>query len=141
MSMLEKAIALAVEAHKGQREKLGAPYILHPLRVMLRLQGETDQIVGILHDVVEDTEITFDDLRQLGYSAEVIAALDGVTRRKNESYSEFVERSLQNRISRRVKLADLEDNMNIRRLPVVFSERDHKRLQRYRRAWAVLSGE
>lgn len=139
--MLEEAIALAVEAHKGQRDKYGAPYILHPLRVMLRLQGETDQIVGILHDVVEDSEITFEQLAQMGYSAEVIAALDGVTRRENESYSEFIERSLQNATSRGVKLADLEDNMNIRRLPVEFSERDCERLQRYRRAWQVLSGE
>ena len=140
MSMLEKAIALAVEAHKGQRNKLAGPYILHPLRVMLRLQGETEQIVGVLHDVVEDTEISFDDLAQMGFSAEIIAALDGVTRREGESYSDFVERSLQNPISRRVKLADLEDNMNIRRLPVELTTRDYERLQRYRRAWARLSG-
>lgn len=139
--MLEKAIALAVEAHVGQRDKLGGPYILHPLRVMLRLQGETEKIVGILHDVVEDTEVSFEQLAQEGYSAEIIAALDGVTRRENESYSQFIERSLQNPISRRVKLADLEDNMNIRRLPVEFTKRDHERLQRYRRAWDVLSAE
>ncbi|MGB0384826.1 MAG: HD domain-containing protein [Ardenticatenaceae bacterium] len=135
MSMLEEAIALAVEAHKGQVDKSGQPYILHPLRVMFRMQDETARIVGVLHDVVEDSETTFDDLRQMGYNEEVIEALDGVTRREKETYEEFIDRSQQNSISRRVKLADLEDNMDLRRLSRTLTERDYKRLQRYKRAW------
>ncbi len=136
--MLEEAIALAVEAHKKQKDKSGQPYILHPLRVMFRLQSETERIVAVLHDVVEDSEITFDDLRQMGYNKEVIEALDGVTRREEETYEEFINRSQQNPISRRVKFADLEDNMEIRRLSRELTERDYKRLQRYKRAWLQL---
>ena len=136
--MLEEAIALAVEAHKKQKDKSGQPYILHPLRVMFRLQSETERIVAVLHDVVEDSEITFDDLRQMGYNEEVIEALDGVTRREEETYEEFINRSQQNPISRRVKFSDLEDNMDIRRLSRELTERDYKRLQRYKRAWLQL---
>ena len=136
--MLEEAIALAVEAHKKQKDKSGEPYILHPLRVMFRLQSETERIVAVLHDVVEDSEITFDDLRQMGYNEEVIEALDGVTRREEETYEEFINRSQQNPISRRVKFSDLEDNMDIRRLSRELTARDYKRLQRYKRAWLQL---
>jgi (p)ppGpp synthase/HD superfamily hydrolase len=139
--MLEQAIALAVEQHRGQVDKAGQPYILHPLRVMLAVSGETAQIVAVLHDVVEDCNITFDDLRCLGFTEEVIMALDGVTRRDDETYSEFIARSGQNPISRQVKLADLQDNMDIRRLPVELTNKDISRLQRYRRAWATLMGE
>ena len=138
MSTLEQAIAVAVEAHKGQVDKYGQPYILHPLRVMFRLESVVDKIVGILHDVVEDTEMTFADLRQMGYSEEVIEALAGVTRRSDETYAAFVLRSRQHPISRRVKLADLEDNMDLRRLSSELSEKDFGRLKRYRRAWEQL---
>jgi len=138
MSTLEKAIALAVKAHAGQTDKAGQPYILHPLRVMFRLAGETAQIVGVLHDVVEDSEVTFDDLRAMGFAEEVIAALDGVTRRNDETYAEFVARSAQNPVSLQVKRADLEDNMDVRRLPPDPTDRDLQRLRRYRRAWETV---
>jgi (p)ppGpp synthase/HD superfamily hydrolase len=139
MSTLEEAIALAVEVHRGQVDRVGQPYILHPLRVMFRLEREVDKIVGILHDVVEDSELTLEDMRRKGYSEEVIQALDGVTRREGESYEEFVSRSLAHPISRRVKLADLDDNMDIRRLSAPLNEKDLERLQRYRRAWDRLT--
>jgi (p)ppGpp synthase/HD superfamily hydrolase len=138
MPTLENAIALAVEAHRGQRDKNGNPYILHPLRVMFRLEDDLERIVGILHDVVEDTPYTFDDLRAMGYAEEVIAALDGVTRREYESYEEFVARSQAHPVSRRVKLADLEDNMDVRRLKSEPTEKDFERLKRYRWAWEQL---
>ena len=137
---LEDAIRLAMEAHRGQLDKFGQPYVLHPLRVMFRLTTETDRIVGVLHDVIEDTATTADDLRKLGYSEETLQALDGVTKREGESYEDFVQRSKGNLISRRVKLADLEDNMDLRRLPTVTAH-DVERLARYRRAWAVLQEE
>ncbi len=136
--MLEQAIDLAVQAHREQVDKYGQPYILHPLRVMFRLQGAVEQVVGVLHDVVEDSDFTFDDLRQMGYPEEVLAALDGVTRRTEESYEEFVTRSGQNPVSRRVKLADLEDNMDLRRLAGELTDKDFERLRRYRRAWEQL---
>ena len=140
MPTLEDAIALAVEAHRGQRDKANQPYILHPLRVMFRLEGEIERIVGVLHDVVEDCDLTFDDLRRLGYNEEVVTALDHVTRRQDETYDEFVERSLQHPIARRVKQADLEDNMDVRRLPTPPDNKDLQRLARYRRAWNRITG-
>jgi (p)ppGpp synthase/HD superfamily hydrolase len=130
MRTLEDAIALAVEAHRGQQEKAGQPYILHVLRVMFRLDTEYEQMAGVLHDVVEDTAYTLDDLRRLGYPELVVTAVDCLTRREGETYEEFVERAGVNSIARRVKLADLEDNMDIRRLPAV-TERDRERLNRY----------
>ena len=138
MSLLERAIALAVEKHAGQTDRVGAPYILHPLRVMFRVEGDLDRTVAILHDVVEDTDVTFDDLRAMGFSEAVIAALDGVTRRDDETYEEFVERSAANPVSMRVKLADLEDNMDLRRLVQPLREKDLERLNRYRSAYARL---
>ncbi|MBN1995856.1 MAG: GTP pyrophosphokinase [Anaerolineae bacterium] len=138
MPTLEDAIALAVKTHQGQVDKYGQPYILHPLRVMFRLETELEQMVGILHDVVEDSELTLADLRQTGYAPEVIEALDGVTRRQEETYDEFVERSLAHPVSRRVKLADLEDNMDLRRMSTEMGDKDFERLKRYRRAWERL---
>ena len=133
MPTLEDAIALAIEAHRGQKEKAGQPYILHVLRVMFRLETEQEQVAGVLHDLVEDTSYTLDDLRRLGYPDPVVTAVDCLTRREDESYEEFVERAGAHPIARRVKLADLEDNMDIRRLPEV-TERDLERLNRYIRA-------
>lgn len=140
MPTLEDAIQLATKAHRGQVDKAGQAYILHPLRVMFAVDGETARIVAVLHDVVEDSDYSFDDLRKMGYSDEVISALDGMTRRDDETYAEFVERAKQNPIARRVKLADIEDNMDVRRLSDI-TEKDADRLQRYRQAWAVLRAE
>jgi (p)ppGpp synthase/HD superfamily hydrolase len=134
---LEDAIALAVEAHRGQTEKAGQPYVLHVLRVMFRCETELERILAVLHDVVEDTGRSFEDLRRLGFSEQVLGALDCVTKREGESYEQFVERAASNPIARRVKLADLEDNMDLRRLPAV-GEKDAERLGRYVRAWRRL---
>jgi len=138
MPDLEHAIALAVKAHSGQTDKVGQPYILHSLRVMLNVEGELARIVAILHDVIEDTDYSFDDLREMGYSDAVITALDCVTRRDDETYMEFVARSKTNLIARQVKLADLEDNMDIRRIQSPLRQKDLERLERYRKAWGML---
>ncbi|WPB75098.1 GTP pyrophosphokinase [Archangium violaceum] len=134
---LEDAIALAVEAHRGQRDKAGQTYILHPLRVMMRLETDTERMVAILHDVVEDTPWTLERLRGLGYPEEVLSALDCLTKREGETYEAFIERVLPHPLARRVKRADLEDNMDVRRLLAV-TPRDAERLARYRAAWARL---
>lgn len=134
---VEDAILLAAQAHRGQVDKVGQPYILHLLRVMLRVEGEAAQIVGVLHDLVEDTRYGFDDLRALGYSEEIVQALDCLTHQPDESYEQFVERASANPLARRVKRADLEDNLDVRRLPVV-SEKDRERLNRYIAAWRRL---
>lgn len=139
MPNLEDAIALAVEAHRGQVDKVGMPYILHPLRVMLALDGEQERLVGILHDVVEDTKVTMEDLRKAGYSKNVLAALKCVTKRKGEGYGHAIGRAASNPIARRVKLADLADNMDLTRLPEV-TEKDRARLNRYLAARRRLQG-
>jgi len=137
MSTLEDAIALAVQAHRGQRDKAGQPYVLHPLRLMLKLETEEERTVAVLHDVVEDTPWTLEKLREAGYSEPVLRALDHLTKREGESYEAFIERLRPDALARRVKLADLEDNMDVRRLTAV-TARDTERLARYRAAWARL---
>ena len=137
MPTLEDAILLAAQAHRGQVDKVGQPYILHLLRVMLRLEGEAAQIVAVLHDLVEDTDYSFADLRALGYAEDLVQVLDCLTRRPDESYEQFIERASANPLARRVKRADLEDNMDIRRLPAV-GEQDAERLNRYIAAWRLL---
>lgn len=137
MATLEQAIALAVEKHRGQKDKAGAPYILHPLRVLFRLAWdapEAAQIAAVLHDVVEDTGVTLDDLRAHGFSDEVVAAVNLLSRHSGDSYEQFIERLLPNPIARLVKRADLEDNMDLRRLKAV-GEKERERLDRYRAAW------
>jgi (p)ppGpp synthase/HD superfamily hydrolase len=137
MPTLEDAIALAVEAHRDQRDKAGQTYILHPLRVMMRLETEAERMAAILHDVVEDTPYTLQRLRELGYPEEVLGALDCLTKRDGESYEAFIERVRPHPLARRVKLADLEDNMDVRRLLSV-GPKETERLARYRAAWARL---
>jgi (p)ppGpp synthase/HD superfamily hydrolase len=130
MPNLEDAILLAAQAHLGQKDKNGQPYILHPLRVMLRLESERERIVGVLHDVIEDTPTTLDDLRALGYPEDAVTAIEHMTRREDETYEQFTERAASNPIARRVKLADLEDNLDVRRLATV-TPQDAERFQRY----------
>jgi (p)ppGpp synthase/HD superfamily hydrolase len=140
MPNLEDAIALAVKAHAGQVDKAGQAYILHPLRVMFAVEGDVACIVAVLHDVVEDSDTTFDDLLAMGYSEEVLSALECVTRREDETYMEFVQRAKVNPIARQVKLADMEDNMDVRRLTQI-SDKDRERLNRYRNAWKFLKSD
>ena len=135
--LLEKAIAIAVEAHRGQRDRTGAPYILHPMRVMAGVDTDVEKMVAFLHDVVEDTDWTFEKLAQEGFPAEVIEALKCVTKKEGEAYEDFVKRSAGNPIACRVKLADLEHNMDARRLTNV-TEKDVERLKKYVRAWHFL---
>ena len=130
MADLERAIALAVEAHRGQQDKVGQPYILHPLRVMFRCETEIERMVAVLHDVVEDTSVTMEDLRAAGFGDEVLVPLDCVTQRKGESYEQFIARAGSHPVARKVKIADIEDNMDIRRLPAI-TPKDAARLERY----------
>ena len=137
MSPLEKAIQLAVKAHSGQVDKVGQPYILHPLRVMFRLANEIEMTVAVLHDVIEDTEYSFQDLKAMGFSDEIMEALDCVTRRENESYENFIERTKTNAVARKVKCADLLDNMDISRLNE-FGDKEIARIKKYVMAWNCL---
>jgi (p)ppGpp synthase/HD superfamily hydrolase len=115
MATMEKALQIAAQAHEGQKDKEGLPYILHPLRVMGRVEGEEAQIVAILHDVVEDTPVTLDDLRRAGFSEPVLAAVRCVTHQKDEPYADYVVGCKGNATARQVKLADLADNSRLER--------------------------
>ncbi len=137
MATLERALVIAAEAHQGALDKGGAPYILHPLRLMHQMTTVDEQIVALLHDVVEDSPWTLDALRAEGFSEEVVAAIDGLTRRDGETYEDFIARGVTNPLARRVKRADIEDNMDLRRLGEI-GEKDLERLQRYQRARKVI---
>lgn len=141
MSTLQRAIEIATEAHKGQYDKAGNDYIGHPLRVMEMGKTEEEKIVGVLHDVVEDTEWTFEALAAEGFSQEIIEALRCVTKvSENENYDDFIERVKKNPLAVAVKINDLSDNMDIRRLPYL-SDKDIKRLKKYLKAYKKLVGE
>jgi (p)ppGpp synthase/HD superfamily hydrolase len=138
MTLLEQAIALAVQAHLGQTDKAGQPYILHPLRLMLSLRSEDEQIVAVLHDVVEDTDLTLDALRQHGFPEHVVAAIGLLSKQPGDTYEAFIDRLSGNLLAVRVKLADLADNMNLSRLAHV-GDKELARLQRYHAAWLKLA--
>ena len=112
-TLIERALALAVEAHAGHRNASGGPYVLHPIRVMLRVEDEAERIVALLHDTVENEpdRVSLERLRREGYSDEVVDAIDRLTRRPGEPYADFVERIAPSRLARAVKLADLADNL------------------------------
>jgi len=150
MSNLQKAISIAVEAHEGQTDKGGSPYILHPLRVMMSLKTEDEMIVGVLHDVIEDCSdkgFDWERLRQEGFTGEILEALYSVTKTPEEeayfktlsgeekisAYLKFVARATQNPIGRRVKRADIFENLNVSRLGEL-REKDLFRLNQYKRA-------
>jgi (p)ppGpp synthase/HD superfamily hydrolase len=134
---LERAIAIAAAAHEGQVDKGGLPYILHPLKVMLRVDTLEERIVAVLHDVVEDCGVSLDDLRKEGFSETVLTAIESVTKVLGESYEAFIERAAQNPIGRAVKLADLEENSDLSRIAQP-SWDDLERIEKYRRAIGVL---
>ncbi|MGN0135756.1 GTP pyrophosphokinase [Anaerotignum sp.] len=128
--MLEKAMILAAKGHAGQVDKGGQPYILHPVRVMLQCETLEEKIVAILHDLLEDTEYTAQDLEKEGFPAEIMEAVSCLTRREGEEYMAYIEKVCKNPLAARVKYADLMDNMDISRIPNP-TEKDHQRLKKY----------
>lgn len=140
MSTLERAIRIAAEAHEGQTDKGGTPYILHPLRVMMRLEDEQGRITAVLHDLIEDTGWTLEDLRREGFEESIVAAVDRLTRRDGESYLDFCRRAAEDELARRVKLADIADNLDPVRVAAL-PEESRSLSHRYRRARAILQGE
>lgn len=133
MSTVGRAIALAAVAHQDQLDKAGQAYMLHVMRVMQRFADTDAQVVAVLHDVVEDTGWRLDQLAAAGFSNAVIIAIEHLTRRADESYEQFIERAARNPLACRVKLADLEDNLNVCRMAALTDE-DVARVARYHRA-------
>lgn len=142
MATIEKALRIAAQAHEGQVDKQGLPYIHHPLRVMAAVEGSEAKVVAVLHDVIEDSEVTEEDLRREGFGEPILAALACLTHRDGESYAEYVVRCKGNEIARRVKLADLEDNARPSRalLRPDRIEPDLDRLRKYFLAYKFLTG-
>ena len=138
MNLLEKCIQFALEVHAGQRDRYGRPYILHPLYLMSQMDTEVEMMAAVLHDVIEDSDMTLDDLRQLGLPEEVVQAVSLLTHDESDSYDDYVRKLKPNRIARKIKLADLLHNMDIRRMDRV-TEKDAARLDKYRRAWERLT--
>ncbi len=137
MSTLERAIAIAAQAHAGQFDKGGQPYILHPLRVMLRVEGTNEQIAAVLHDVVEDTTVTLALLAEEGFSGEVLAALDALTKRPGESRVQAARRAAAHPVARTVKLADNAENSDLSRIPNP-TPKDLQRIEEYKQVRAIL---
>ena len=139
---VEDAVVLAAQAHRGQiyPSLSSEPFILHPLRVMLRMASDDERIAAILHDVIEDTACTLNDLRRAGYTEHIISALDCLTRRDGETYEAYIERVSGDALARRVKLADLSENLaNNRRIAETTSSAElHARIACYERAIARL---
>jgi GTP pyrophosphokinase len=139
---LEKALEIALCAHDGQEDKAGESYIKHPIRVMQSVDGEPAEKVALLHDAVEDGPYTPEDLEE-DFSEEVVEAVEHLTKAKElqesgeESYDDFVDRVMENELARRVKVADIEDNMRLTRLEDIEQE-DLDRIEKYHRSWKRL---
>ena len=134
IDMLNKAFNIAYTAHAGQTDKAGAPYILHPIRVALHCNTEEEKIVALLHDVVEDTPTTLEDLRKAGFTAEIVDAVKCLTKTKGEEYQGFIQRVATNKIATQVKIRDLKDNMDISRL----GNKPHWKIDTYKEALEFL---
>ncbi|MBA2435437.1 MAG: hypothetical protein M3480_06060 [Verrucomicrobiota bacterium] len=140
MPDLERALQIAVQSHTGQTDKNGAAYIFHPIRVMMRCTTPNAKIVALLHDVVEDTAITFEQLQTEGFSSEVLSTLRLVTHLPNVPYDEYIDHVLTDRTAIEVKIADLEDNSDIRRLQEI-DDRSVARLRKYLLAYRRLTAK
>jgi GTP diphosphokinase / guanosine-3',5'-bis(diphosphate) 3'-diphosphatase len=136
---LDRALEIAIKAHTGQVDKGGEPYILHPLRVMLRMRTEAERIVAVLHDVVEDSDYTFDELRSEGFPGDVIEALEALTKLPGESRIDAAQRAARVPLARSVKLADNAENSDLSRISAP-TQKDLDRIEEYRKVRAILEG-
>lgn len=138
MNDLERAVEIATTAHAGQTDKAGETYIRHPLRVMQQMTTDRERVVAVLHDVVEDTGWTRDEI-EAEFDSTIREAVDALTKRdeKGETYKEFIERAAQNELARTVKIADIEDNMDLTRLSTIDQDTLSKQ-QEYHEAWQRL---
>lgn len=132
-NLLNKAIQIATEVHAGQVDKGGKPYIEHPLRVMNNVDPVEAKIVGVLHDVIEDSSnLTVEDLTQLGFPQNIVEAVDAITKRPGEKYNLYLQRVMSNQLALTVKIADMTDNLDLTRIPNP-TEKDYQRLKKYQK--------
>lgn len=129
---IERALNIAYDAHRGQKDKGGHMYIQHPIRVMHKVNGDKEKKAAVLHDTVEDSNVTISDLEKC-FSSEVVEAVRCLTRKESESYMDFVERVKTNEIARKVKIYDIRDNLDLSRLDEIRDE-DIERVRKYKKA-------
>lgn len=133
-SLEQKAFEIAKSAHWGQKDREGEDYILHPLRVSKRGKNENERIVGLLHDVVEDTDVTLEHLAGAGFPKEIINAIEALTKEEGEVYSDYLDRVKTNELAKAVKLYDIEDNSDPERLNKLDEETRERLNKKYRYA-------
>ena len=138
MDIIEKSLEIALKAYSGQKDKAGKTYILHPLRLMAKMVTEEEMSVALLHDVIEDSAYTADDLLNEGIPSNVVDAVKLLSKVDGEDYDQFIDRVLTNDLASKVKKADIEDNINVLRLDSV-SEKDLSRVAKYHAAWKKLT--
>lgn len=129
--MIDLAYSIAEKAHAGQKDKGGQDYFNHPLYVASLVATKNEKIVALLHDVVEDTDITIDYLKQQGFSCDIIDAIDAITKQENEPYEEYLKRLIQNKLAFSVKIADMTHNSDITRIPNP-KQKDFDRVKKYK---------
>lgn len=134
----EKAMQIAIKVHRGQLDKGGNDYINHPIRVSENCSLDEEKVVALLHDTIEDGDITADYLLMQGFPHDIVDAVLSVSRKRGEDYFDFIQRCKANPIGRRVKIADLKDNMDITRLNEL-TEKDIERLKKYHKAYKMLT--
>lgn len=138
MTLIEKSLAIALRAHAGAVDKAGRAYILHPLRLMAKMTTDSEMSAALLHDVLEDSDITAAELLSEGIPSVVVEAVLCLTKQAGENYQDFILRAKQNPIAKKVKLADIEDNINVLRLSIL-TEKDLARIAKYHAAWQLLN--
>lgn len=140
MNLIEKSLEIALQAYSGQTDKAGRPYILHPLRVMAKVATDEEMAVALLHDVIEDSEWTADSLLDAGIPMTVVDAVQCLTKNAGEDYGQFIQRVLTNKLAVKIKMADIEDNIDVLRLDSL-AGKDMERVKKYHTAWKVLDGQ
>lgn len=131
MKQLEKALLIAIDAHRNQTDKSGEPYILHPFRVMLNVDSLGAKIVALLHDVVEDTDITLIKLEIEGFDEEIIDAIRAITKKQNEPNIDYLNRIMLNKLARVVKIRDIKDNLSPERMMNLDEKTQERLLKKY----------
>jgi len=138
MNIIEKSLEIALKAYSGMKDKAGKTYILHPLRLMEKMDSEEEMAVALLHDVIEDSNYSAQDLLDEGIPSSIVDAVQSLTKINGEDYEAFIERAMQNKLALKVKKADIEDNINVLRLSSV-SDKDLERIVKYHSAWHKLT--
>lgn len=139
MQLIERAVNIALEAHKGQVDKAGKPYILHLIRLMMDFETEIEMTAAVLHDVLEDSQFTAEDLKKEGIPDEAIELIQCLTRKSNESYEDYIKRIALNKKAAQIKIKDIQDNMDIARLDSI-GKKELERIAKYHGALMVLRG-